>query len=138
MAENLKEQLSDAGCFTVGTGVTVKGSFSVPERAVINGSVEGEITAREVLVGVSGRITGKVAAEVIDVHGEVNDTVSASKALILRKSGRATGSIEYAELEIEKGAQLRGTLTMLSDESPQVPAVIGAGAVARSAESGAR
>lgn len=36
-----------AGCFTVGEDVSVKGRFSVPERAVINGSVEGEITARE-------------------------------------------------------------------------------------------
>jgi len=66
---------------------------------------------------VTGKITGKVAAEVVDVHGEINDNVSASKALILRSSGRATGSIEYAQLEIEKGAQLRGTITMVSDAS---------------------
>jgi cytoskeletal protein CcmA (bactofilin family) len=108
-----KDKSPEAGCFIVGTGVTIKGAFEVPERAVINGSVEGEISARELLVGSTGRITGKVRAEVIDVHGEINDTISASKALILRASGRATGAIEYAELEIEKGAQLRGTLTIL-------------------------
>jgi cytoskeletal protein CcmA (bactofilin family) len=108
---------SEAGCFIVGAGVSVKGSFQVPEKAVINGTVEGEITARELLIGSSGKITGKVKAEVVDVHGEVNDTLTATKALILRASGRATGSIEYAELEIEKGAQLRGTLTMISDEA---------------------
>jgi cytoskeletal protein CcmA (bactofilin family) len=115
MNEIAKSQSAEAGCFVVGTGVAVKGSFAVPDRAVVNGTVEGEITARELLVGATGKITGKVQAEVIDVHGEINDTVSATKALILRKSGRATGSIEYAELEIEKGAQLRGSLTILSD-----------------------
>jgi cytoskeletal protein CcmA (bactofilin family) len=104
------------------------------ERAVINGSVEGEITAREVLVGASGRITGKVAAEVVDVHGEVNDTVSATKALILR----ATGSIEYAQLEIEKGAQLRGTLTMVSDEAEPAASANGPAASGRATESGTR
>jgi len=123
MNETVKDQSAQAGCFIVGTGVTVKGSFSVPERAIINGTVDGEITSRELLIGTSGKITGKVKAEVVDVHGEVNDTVSASKALILRKSGRATGSIEYSELEIEKGAQLRGTVSMLNGEAGTVEAI---------------
>ena len=107
---------SDTGCFTVGEGVSVKGRFTVPSRAVINGEVDGEITAKDLLVGGSGKINGKVIAETVDVHGEVNDTLTASKALIVRASGRAKGSIQYAELQIEKGAQLRGTLTMTNDE----------------------
>jgi cytoskeletal protein CcmA (bactofilin family) len=131
MGDFVKDQASEAGCFIVGGGVSVKGSFSVPERAVINGSVEGEITAREVLVGASGRITGKVVAEVIDVRGEINDTISASKALILRASGRATGSISYAELEIEKGARLRGALTILGEDGAAAGASAAAGAVER-------
>jgi len=102
----------------VGEGVSVKGTFVVPERAVINGSLEGEITAREVWVGGAGRIDGTVTAEIVDVHGEINDSLTASKALILRASGRAKGSIQYAELEIEKGAQLRGTLTVIADQMP--------------------
>ena len=113
-------QASDAGCFTVGQGVSVKGSFTVPSRAVINGEVDGEITAKDLLVGGSGKINGKVTAETVDVHGEINDTLTASKALIVRASGRAKGSIQYAELQIEKGAQLRGTLTMTSDD-PAAP-----------------
>lgn len=107
---------SDTGCFTVGEGVSIKGRFTVPSRAVINGEVDGEITAKDLLVGGSGKINGKVIAETVDVHGEVNDTLTASKALIVRASGRAKGSIQYAELQIEKGAQLRGTLTMTSDD----------------------
>jgi cytoskeletal protein CcmA (bactofilin family) len=130
MSEIAKGQSAEAGCFIVGTGVAVKGSFSVPERAVVNGTVDGEISARELLVGATGKITGKVQAEVIDVHGEINETVSATKALILRKSGRATGSIEYAELEIEKGAQLRGTLTILSDQRAEDRPGVAAAAVA--------
>lgn len=117
MVDIVKVLSPEPGCFMVGSGVTAKGTFSVPERAVINGAVEGEITAREMLVGPSGKITGTVTAEVIDVRGEVVENVTASKALILRASGRATGSIAYAELEIEKGAQLRGALTMLSPEA---------------------
>ena len=111
----MSERSSEAGCFTVGEGVSIKGSFSVPERAIINGTVEGEITAREVWVGNNGKIDGTVTAEIVDVHGEINDSLTASKALIVRATGRTKGSIQYAELEIEKGAQLRGTLTVISD-----------------------
>jgi cytoskeletal protein CcmA (bactofilin family) len=103
----MNDQSAEAeGCFTVGAGVSVKGTFSVPQRAIINGTVEGEITAKELLVGTSGKITGKVSAEIVDVHGEVNDTLNASKALILRASGRAQGAI----------AQLRSTLTVNTDK----------------------
>ena len=111
----MESQDSEMGCFTVGEGVCIKGSFTVPSRAVIHGEVDGEITAKDLLVGGSGKINGKVIAETVDVHGEVNDTLTASKALIVRASGRAKGSIQYAELQIEKGAQLRGTLTMTND-----------------------
>jgi cytoskeletal protein CcmA (bactofilin family) len=117
MGAGTNGQTSEAGCFTVGEGVSISGTFSVPQRAVINGTVEGEITAKEMLVGASGKITGKVTADVVDVHGEVNDTLTASKALVLRASGRVKGSVQYAELEIEKGAQLRGTLTVLNGEA---------------------
>lgn len=113
----MENHASDSGCFTVGEGVSVKGSFTVPSRAVINGQLDGEITAKDLLVGGSGKINGKVTAETVDVQGEVNDTLTASKALIVRASGRAKGSIQYAELQIEKGAQLRGTLTMAGDEA---------------------
>ena len=59
----------------------------------------------------------KVDSETVDVHGEVNDTLTASKNLIVRASGRVKGSVQYAELQIEKGAQLRGALIVIGDDS---------------------
>jgi len=105
----------EAGCFIVGEGVSIKGDFSVPNRAVINGTLDGQISAAELSVGVSGKVTGKVTAEAVDVYGEINDTLIASRSLILRSSGKANGSIEYAQIEVEKGAQLRGALKMVGD-----------------------
>lgn len=115
MAAGANNVASEPGNFIVGEGVTIKGTFLVPERAVINGTLEGEITAKEMLVGASGRITGKVSVEVVDVYGEINDTLTATRELILRSSGRATGAVQYAQLEIEKGAQLRGSLSVIGD-----------------------
>ena len=54
----------------IGDGVVVKGTFTVPSKAIINGVIEGDLTAEEVLIGPTGKITGRVSAKVIDVLGQ--------------------------------------------------------------------
>jgi cytoskeletal protein CcmA (bactofilin family) len=95
----------------IGDGVTVKGVFFVPSKAVINGIVEGDMTAEEVLIGTTGKITGRVSAKVIDVRGQLHNTVISEKSLIIRSTGKITGKIHYVEIEIEKGGEIEGTLT---------------------------
>ena len=51
----------------IGDGVVVKGAFTVPSKAVINGVIEGDLTAEEVLIGTTGRITGRVSAKMIEI-----------------------------------------------------------------------
>ncbi len=38
------------GCLTVGEGVKLTGTFVVPDIASISGTIEGELSAREILV----------------------------------------------------------------------------------------
>jgi cytoskeletal protein CcmA (bactofilin family) len=78
---------------------------------VINGIVEGDLTAEEVLIGTTGKITGRVSAKVIDVRGQLHNTVISEKSLIIRSTGKITGKIHYVEIEIEKGGEIEGTLT---------------------------
>jgi cytoskeletal protein CcmA (bactofilin family) len=98
------------GCLTVGEGVKLVGNFVVPDIASISGTIEGEITAREILVGSTGIIKGKVTAEVVDVRGEIHDNLTANKSLFIRSTGKVIGTVQYAEIEIEKGGDLQGNL----------------------------
>ncbi|NDB45404.1 MAG: polymer-forming cytoskeletal protein, partial [Betaproteobacteria bacterium] len=98
-------------------GVSVKGVFFVPSKAVINGIMEGDLTAEEVLIGTTGKITGRVAAKVIDVRGQLHNTVVSEKSLIIRSTGKITGKIHYVEIEIEKGGEIEGTLTQAVEGS---------------------
>lgn len=95
----------------IGDGVIVKGVFFVPSKAVINGVIEGDLTAEEVLIGPTGKITGRISAKVIDVRGQLHNTVISEKSLIIRSTGKITGKIHYVEIEIEKGGEVEGTLT---------------------------
>ena len=99
------------GNLVIGEGVVIAGSISVPETATVAGQVEGEVSAKELFVTESGVIRGKVIAEVIDLKGEVHDTMTASKSLFVRGTGRALGTVEYALIEIEKGGDIQGALS---------------------------
>ena len=92
----------------IGDGVVVKGAFTVPSKAVINGVIEGDLTAEEVLIGPTGRITGRVSAKVIDVRGQLHNTIVSEKSLIVRATGKIVGKVHYAEIEIEKGVNAEG------------------------------
>lgn len=99
------------GCLVVGEGVTLSGSFVVPNSASISGRIDGDLTAREILVGTTGVLRGKVIADLIDVRGEVHESITSHKALFVRATGKVTGTVQYAEIEIEKGGDLQGSLS---------------------------
>jgi cytoskeletal protein CcmA (bactofilin family) len=106
----MNEQNEQKGNLIIGEGVTVTGTFVIPNKAVINGSLNGELTADEIMVGKAGKLTGKIAARNADVHGETHDTLTIANHLILRSTGKIHGRATYGELEIERGGLVSGTV----------------------------
>jgi len=104
---------NQSGCLFVGEGVILKGNFVVPDIASVSGVVEGDLSAKQVIVEASGLIRGKVVAESVDIRGEVAEQLTASRSLIIRSSGKVGGSVHYAEIEIEKGGSLHGDLHLI-------------------------
>lgn len=100
----------------IGDGVVVKGTFTVPSKAVVNGVIEGDLTAEEVLIGPTGRITGRLSAKVIDVRGQLHNTIISEKSLIVRSTGKIAGKVHYSEIEIEKGGEIEGSLSQDIEE----------------------
>ncbi len=99
------------GAVIIGEGVVIKGVVSTAGDAVILGEVEGEVNARELTVGDTGKLKGKIVADIANIHGIVHENVKVNHSLNLGKTGRIYGSVEYCEIEIEKGGEIVGTLT---------------------------
>ena len=110
MWESLVAESNQQGCLFVGEGVVLKGNFEVPDIASISGTIEGELSAKQVIVESSGTIRGKVTGELIDIRGEVVEYLSSTQSLIIRSTGRVSGAIHYSEIEIEKGGHIHGDL----------------------------
>ncbi len=106
----------DKSCAFFGEGVTFKGSISAPEKIVVHGTVEGDVVARELLVGTNGTIKGNVRVDQADIQGKILENVEARVCLSLRKTGRIEGSASYGEIEIEKGGILSGEVHALKSD----------------------
>ncbi len=101
----------------------LQGTFTVPDSASISGNVEGEITARELILTSTAVIRGKVTADIIDLRGEIYDTIVAKKSLFIRSTGKVVGTVQYAEIEIEKGGELQGTMQKIEPPPPPAYAI---------------
>jgi cytoskeletal protein CcmA (bactofilin family) len=106
----------------VGEGVIVKGTFEVPEMAVVAGLVEGELNTKEVLVDTTGIVNGRINAELVEIRGEVTQGLHVTNHLNIRSSAKITGLTQYAEMSVEKGAKLSGELRVIDSVSHQSPA----------------
>ena len=103
----MSEGTKDKSIF-IGNGVVFKGSISAPNQAIISGTVEGDLIAKDVLIGASGVVTGTTEADFIDVKGELNQSITSKNVLIVRNTGKVTGDVTYGEIEIERGGKIKG------------------------------
>ena len=94
----------------IGNGVTFKGTLNVPKKATIYGTVDGELTAEEIFIGQSGKITGKVTARSIEVEGEMHQVIHCRDHLHIRATGKVSGKLEYSQIQIERGGEFRGEM----------------------------
>jgi len=112
------------GNLTIGEGVKVVGQLVVPGLAVINGTLQGELQADELLVGPKGSLSGQVRVRTADIHGTTHETLEASEFLCVRGTGRVNGQARYGEIEIEKGGVIRGAIAPAGDATPAAPVIV--------------
>lgn len=101
------------GNLAVGEGVRMQGTLSVPGEAVIDGQVQGVLTAQSVVVTANGAMQGTTTADHVRVAGKVSETTIAKKTLLIESTGIASGDVAYADLEIRKGGDIQGSIRII-------------------------
>jgi len=97
----------------LGPGINWKGDLRGKGGVRIEGTLEGEIAVRGlVIIGETGRVTCKTfKADTVIVAGAVNGEIMAEK-LEIRATGRVYGDVTTQSFSTEEGAFLRGKVTM--------------------------
>jgi cytoskeletal protein CcmA (bactofilin family) len=104
---------------TIGPGISIAGHIAACERLIVQGSVQvtlSEIDAIE--IAETGRfIEGRAEVEEADISGVYEGELIVRGRLLIRGTGRVSGTVRYGEVEIERGGRLSGAVSELEDRS---------------------
>jgi cytoskeletal protein CcmA (bactofilin family) len=113
---------------TVGREITLSGEITSCDKLIIEGSVEANLNNCEyVEIAESGLFKGSAAIEDAEIRGRFEGNLVVRKRLLIKASGRVSGTIRYGQIEIECGGQLSGDIqAQPSSEPGEVVTVVAA------------
>lgn len=108
---------SDSKRLTVGRDINLSGEISACEMLVVEGGVQATLDGCKSLeIARSGRFNGTAHVAIADVAGVFDGTLVVRERLILRSTGRISGTVRYRELEIERGGKVEGNFELMSSQ----------------------
>jgi len=106
------DSMPDASRLYIGEGVTIKGEITVPDTMVVCGTVEGDVSVGNLVVGETGVIKGRIiVSQNAEISGKVFEKLDVKCLMILRSTSRVDGNVSYGMLQIEQGATIAGGIS---------------------------
>jgi cytoskeletal protein CcmA (bactofilin family) len=106
---------------TIGRSLVIKGEVSGSESLYIDGRIEGKISMPEnrVTIGRNGSVQANITAREVVVMGKVNGNIECSDRVDIRSEGSVTGDVSTARISVEDGAILKGGIQVRSADLKQ-------------------
>src|SRR5262249_39981989 len=95
----------------------VEGKLTFDGPARIDGQVDGEILAKDLIIGESALITAQIKGASIIVAGTIKGEIIASQRIEIRASGWVSGKITSPILVVHEGAAFEGHCAMQSEKA---------------------
>ena len=108
----------------LGPDASFEGHLKSGASMRLDGKAKGEIESSEtVTIGLDGAVEGDVTARDIIVGGKIQGTLSASGKIVLESTSVLNGDLKTARLVIEEGAVFNGSSDMGGSQriQPQHP-----------------
>lgn len=116
-AESARTMTTRGGTSTfsvLGADLTITGDIAASADLHIDGTVEGDIVCTSLVQGETSAIKGAVEAQSARLAGRVTGSITARELVIL-KTARIEGDVNYDALTIEQGAQVEGRFARRED-----------------------
>jgi cytoskeletal protein CcmA (bactofilin family) len=95
----------------VGREISLSGEINSCDKLIVEGSVEANLqNCHDVDISESGLFKGSATIDEIEVRGRFEGNLVVRKRLLIRATGRVSGTIRYGQIEIECGGQISGDI----------------------------
>ena len=108
---------NEARKLIVGREISLSGEITSCDKLIVEGSVEANLqNCHDVDISDSGLFKGSATIDEADVRGRFEGNLVVRNRLLIRATGRVSGTIRYGQLEIECGGQISGDIQVHSGE----------------------
>jgi cytoskeletal protein CcmA (bactofilin family) len=106
---------------TIGRTLVIKGEISGAEALYIDGRIEGKISLPDnrVTIGRNGSVQANITAREVVVMGKVSGNIDCSDRVDIRSEGSVTGDVSTVRISVEDGAVLKGGIQVKSGDHKQ-------------------
>jgi cytoskeletal protein CcmA (bactofilin family) len=106
---------------TIGRTLVIKGEISGAEALYIDGRIEGKITLPEnrVTIGRNGSVQADITAREVVVMGKVTGNIECTDRVDIRSEGMVNGNVSTVRISVEDGAVLKGGIQVKSGDQKQ-------------------
>ena len=118
-ASQLRPSEAEVRKLIVGREITLSGEITSCDKLIVEGSVEANLTnCRDVDIAESGLFKGSASIEDAEIRGRFEGNLVVRKRLLIKASGRVSGTIRYGQIEIECGGQISGDIQAQPSAEP--------------------
>ncbi len=101
----------------IGPSIKVKGNFNGQGDIIIEGRLEGSLkTNSNLLIGEKAKVVASVESKEAIINGEIQGNLKIKNFLSIGKTAKIIGDVECGEISIERGALVKGQLTISINE----------------------
>ncbi|MPZ09229.1 MAG: polymer-forming cytoskeletal protein [Kiloniellaceae bacterium] len=102
----------------VGREICLSGEIKTCEKLVVEGKVEADLRDSHSLeISEPGLFRGNATVEDCEISGTFEGELTVTGLLVVLPTGRVSGKIRYAEMELSRGARLSGDVDVLDEAS---------------------
>lgn len=95
----------------LGRGISLSGEVNSCDKLLIEGSVDAKLTnCRAIEIAESGLFKGSTSIDEAEIRGRFEGDLIVRNRLLIKATGRVSGTIRYGQIEIECGGQIFGDI----------------------------
>lgn len=103
---------ADSGTLVIGRQIVLSGEVTSCTRLVVEGTIKANIKeCRDIAIAEGGLFSGSAAVQGADISGRFEGDLKVSGRLLIRAPGLVSGTVQYSELEIERGGRIAGNVS---------------------------